>query len=133
MRAAITAAGIHFIEAEGGADICPATSIPAQVYWVAGDATDFGPAFALWVYPNEDALAEDWDVVPGERPESRLDGCDAGSGFVYWNANLIWAFAYWGSAGHMLSLSEHHELPNEEGAGRAGYRRLPGAVAVSSS
>ena len=118
VRAAVEGAGVTFKELSDRELPCSGASATGKAYWTAGAATDFGAAFALWVYPNTEAVRTDWEVTPGERPLSLLDGCDAGSGFVYWNENLVMAFVFWLSAGEELPLGAHSESPAEEFASR---------------
>jgi hypothetical protein len=117
VREAVQGAGLSFLETDDLELGCSETAVPAHFYWTAGDSTDFGPAFALWVYPDGEAREQEWEINSDDRIESLVDGCDIGHGFVYWNANLVMAFAHWGGAGEVYPLSGHHEAPNEQYAG----------------
>jgi hypothetical protein len=90
---------------------CPGSAVPGRPYWSANLAgSDFGPLFFLWVYPDVDALREDWEANPGEAPSPRFD-CELPSGFVYWNENLILVFDVWISLGEPVPLESHWENP----------------------
>ena len=108
-RAAIEGAGVTFIPLENRTAICPSTAAAGQHYWTAGQATDSGPAFVLWVYPNVAALQADWAVEPGEPPVPLVAGCEPPTGFVYWNGNLILTFAFWLSVGAEIPFEDHPE------------------------
>ena len=125
VRAAIEGAGVTFIALEDRAAICPGASVASQIYWTAGAATDFGAAFAFWVYPNTEAVEADWEVAPGERPRSLIPGCEAGQGFVYWNENLVLAFAFRLSAGQELPLEGHRASPGDHPAVAAFLQLTP--------
>ena len=43
----------------------------------------------LWVYPDRDALQDDWVAEPGSSPVLADDGCTIASGWRYWNENLV--------------------------------------------
>ena len=120
MRLAVEQAGVTFLLVELGDTICPGSAVPGRPYWSANRAgSDFGPVFLLWVYPDQDALGEDWEAAPGEAPRLRVEGCELPTGFVYWNENLVLTFAVWLSAGEELTLDGHHEGPGDHPAVRA--------------
>ncbi|MCK9485630.1 MAG: hypothetical protein M0R73_02850 [Dehalococcoidia bacterium] len=92
---AMAAAGVGFATLAGDAEpLCPQTNVPEYPFYAADtDGADFGPVFVLWVYPDTEAMAEDWD--PGSDGLQPRTGCDLPSGFVYWNANTVLAFSRW--------------------------------------
>ena len=93
VRSAVEANGYSFQLLARGDLPCPNTSVEALPRWSATLAgSDFGPLFALWFYPDEEAMREDWVAEPGERLQARTEGCDLPTGFNYWNANLVLVF-----------------------------------------
>lgn len=104
---------------EDRAPLCPASAPPGLPYWSANLAgSDFGPIWVLRVYPDTDALQEDWETVPGEAPRSRIQGCELPTGFVYWNENLVMTFAVWLSLGEELPMERHDQSLSEHPAVR---------------
>ena len=119
MRAAVEQAGVTFLLVERRETICPGSAVPGRPYWMANRVgSDFGPIWVLWVYPDPDALREDWETVPGEAPRPRVEGCELPTGFVYWNENLVLTFAVWLSAGEELPLEGQYESPGDHPAVR---------------
>lgn len=118
-RAVQDGQGFSFWRVDDRTPLCPASAAPGLPYWSVNLAgSDFGPIWVLWVYPNSDALQQDWETMPGEAPRSRLEGCELPTGFVYWNENLVMTFAAWLSLGEELPLERHPESPREPPAGR---------------
>lgn len=126
VRAAIEQAGFVFLPVEPREALCPGSAVPGRPYWTAfSGGTDFGPVFVLWVYPDAEALREDWEAVPGEAPRPRMEDCELPTGFVYWNDNLVLTFAAWLSLGQEFPLESHDESPGDHPAVRAFLELAP--------
>lgn len=95
VRAAMVSARVGSSPPSGDVEpLCPDTSVREFPFYAADtDGSDFGPVFALWVYPDTDALEDDWETS-SSGIEPRTD-CDLPTGFVYWNANTVLAFSRW--------------------------------------
>ena len=118
--------GYSFWLIDDRAPICPGSAVPGRPHWSANLAgSDFGPVFVLWVYPDVGALQQDWEVVPGEAPRARFDGCDLAHGFVYWNENLVIAFEVWLSLGEDVPLGGNGESPGDHPAVHAFLELAP--------
>jgi hypothetical protein len=98
VRAAVNAAGRVFFVDTDRKPLCPNTTVREVTFWAASaGGTDYGPNWALWVYPDADALAADWDVSSGKvRPRTP---CDLPTGWTYWNSNLVLTFVTWSGVG----------------------------------
>jgi hypothetical protein len=96
--------------------LCPQTSVPELPVWSANLAgSDFGAVYAVWVYPDEAAAREEWDVS-GERPRLLFEGCQLPTEYVYWNANVVMAFEVWSGLDEEYTVEEHGESPDEHPA-----------------
>ena len=114
LRQAIETAGYSFAPRTNIAPICPQTSVPEQAFWSVNlTGGDSGPILVLWVYPNSETLKADWQVEPGQAPQSLLPNCGLPSGFAYWNENLVMVFAAWFSLG-----IESATIPDEQSPGQ---------------
>ena len=93
VRSAVEAAGYEFRPVEVDT-LCTRTSVPELRFWAAEADDRVGPVYSLWVYPDAEALHEDWSVGSGSI-SPRTAGCSLPTGFVYWNANAVLAFNTW--------------------------------------
>ena len=92
VRLAVEGANYSFWRTEV-TPFCPETAVEGQAFWSANLlGSDFGPVYVLWIYPDAEALQADWLVMPGERPELLVEGCELPFGFVWWNENAVMAF-----------------------------------------
>ncbi len=116
VRAAVEAAGYLFRRVTDQVGVlCPNTSVPGAAVWTASSASDLGPVFTLWVYPNTAAMQADWSTSSG-RVQPRTSGCSLPSGHVYWNGNAVLAFHTWIEAGTDIGLGGYSGSPREYGA-----------------
>ena len=89
----------------GAAPMCQQTAVGGE--WLGSgriDGSD-GPAFALWVYPDGAAAERDWELVPRSSPRPLSTACVLGTGFIYWNENLILSYAPHPRSGELLTAS----------------------------
>ncbi len=111
IRAAVEARGFSFLLLTDRGALCAGAAVEVHSFWSANLAgSDSGPALAVWVYPDRDALEADWSVAPGSAPEPRF-GCDLPTGFVYWNENLVMALDTWLAAGSEVPIG--NESPSQ--------------------
>ncbi len=89
----------------GAAPMCQQTAVTGE--WLGSGRTDGsgGPAFALWVYPDRAAAERDWELVPRNSPRPLSTACVPGTGFIYWNENLILSYAPHAQSGELLTAS----------------------------
>ena len=76
----------HRYHPAGTAD-CSGSRVPGVIY-----EDDQGTALALWTYPSQQALLEDWDAVRGQAPAPRNPACYGDSPNRMWHANLVVIF-----------------------------------------
>ena len=89
---ALAAAGLNSGPQDHGVG-CNGAGSHGRAWATAGDGGDTSsPGFTLWVYPSSEALQDDWELPPTGPPITTLDHCPLGSGFVYWNENLLLVF-----------------------------------------
>ncbi len=117
LRQAVETAGYSFSGVETRKPLCPHTSVPELPFWSANLAgSDSGPILVVWVYPNFEALAAEWEAEPGAPPKPLLDGCELPTGFVYWNQNLVLVFETWSSLGVESPVDIEGRLPSDHPA-----------------
>jgi hypothetical protein len=114
IRATVEARGFSFLLLTDRGALCGGATVEVHSFWSANLAgSDSGPALAVWVYPDRDALEADWSVATGSAPEPRF-GCELPTGFVYWNENLVMALDTWLAAGSEVAIG--NESPSQHPA-----------------
>jgi hypothetical protein len=92
LMAALAKAGLGYGPQDHGVSCVGAGALGAA-YGTAGYDGDPGaPGFTLWTYESPEALGADWELPASGPPSTKLDYCPLGSGFVYWNENLLLVF-----------------------------------------
>jgi hypothetical protein len=91
--------------AETFTDVCPNASVTGVYY--ASRPAGGGDAryFVLWTYPDPEAQRANW-VFQSGRLQPLTAGCDTRTGWVYWNENMVLAYAPWIGSGGELPKSE---------------------------
>ncbi len=117
VQAAVESAGRTFIPADHDIS-CQGTSVPGGVFWAANaGGSDYGPNWALWIYPDADAREADWSIEDGVL-ESQVEGCELATGFNYFNENAVLAFISWSGPG-FDSPYDPDRSPGEDAAKEA--------------
>lgn len=114
VRAAVEAAGRTFILDDERAPLCPNTSVAETVFLASDPVEATGANWALWVYPDDEVLEDDWEIDDGQL-EPRSDDCELPTGFNYFNANVVMAFVSWEGADGETTFDEERS-PREDAA-----------------
>jgi len=123
---AVVSAGYSFFVSKDRPVVCPGASVEETAFWSSNlRGSDFGPILNLWVYPDADALAAEWEVGPNGAPSPLVGDCELANDFVYVNANAVLAFEVWVSLGEEYGPHGHGESPNDHPAVRAFLELIP--------
>jgi hypothetical protein len=86
VQTAWSAAGFTVTIGDIATDLSGFTVSATDISIGLGDGTI---EFAVFVYPNHESPAEDWDLIVGQRPSPKSGRTLPDHFSVWWNANII--------------------------------------------